>query len=79
MLAWVIDHVTRYLQHRAFGLLDIIIATGEPTSKVSRTRVYQLLSEKRSSHYTLLSAAFNPLPPSTDREVFEKQLCNQSG
>jgi len=37
------------------------------------TPVYQLSSEKQSSHYTLLPAVFNPLP---NREVFEKELCN---
>jgi len=53
--------------------------TGEPTqtvSKVLRAWVYQLSSEKWSSHYTLLPAAFNLLPaafnllpPSMDRKV----------
>jgi len=55
--------------------------TGEPTqtaSKASHTRVYQLSSEKQSNHYTSLPAVFNPLVPSMNQEVFEKQLCNQS-
>jgi len=46
--------------------------TGEPTqttSKVSHVQVYQLLSEKQSSHYALLPAAFNPLPPSMDQKA----------
>jgi len=49
--------------------------TGEPTQKVSRTPIHQLLSERQSSHYASLPVVFNPLP---NREVFEKQLCNQS-
>jgi len=53
-----------------FIFFEIIIVTGEP--------VYQLSSEKRSSHYTSLPAVFNSLPTSTNWEVFEKQLCNQS-
>jgi len=40
--------------------------------------VYQLLFEKQSSHCTLLPAVFNQLPTSTNRKVFENQLCNQS-
>jgi len=55
--------------------------TGEPkqtASKASRTWVYQLLPEKQSSHYTSLPAEFNPLPPTVDWEVFEKQLCDQN-
>jgi len=50
----------------------------QTVSKVYRAQVYQLLSEKQNSHYALLPAAFNPLPPSADRGVCEKQLCNQS-
>jgi len=50
----------------------------QTASKTSRTWVHHLSSEKQSSHYASLPAAFNPLPPSMDQEVFEKQLCNQS-
>jgi len=61
--------------------LEIIITTGKSTqnvSKASHAPVYQLSSEKGSSHYASLPAVFNPLPSSMDREVLEKQLCNQS-
>jgi len=61
--------------------LEIIIMTGEPMQTASEalcTQVYQLSSEKQSNHYTSLPAAFNPLPPSMDRKILEKQLCNQS-
>jgi len=49
--------------------------TMQTASKMSCAQVDQLLSEKQSSHYTSqsLPAAFDPLPSSTDREVFEKQ------
>jgi len=43
-----------------------------------RLNISILSSEKRSSHYTSLPAVFNPLPTSTNREAFEKKLCNQS-
>jgi len=59
---------------------EIIVMTGETTQtkfKVSHALVYQLSSEKQSSHYASLPAVFNPLSFSTDQEVFEKQLCNQ--
>jgi len=46
--------------------------------KALRAPVYQLLSEKRSSHCALLPAAFNLLPTSTNQELFENQLRNQN-
>ena len=51
------------------------------TKRKKRCRVpqlYQLSSEKCSIHYTSLSAMFNPLHSSTNQELFEKHLCNQS-
>jgi len=55
--------------------------TVEPThtsSKALCTPVYQLLSEKRSSHYALLSVVFNLLCISTNQKLFKKNLCNQN-
>jgi len=48
--------------------------TGEPTqtaSKASHAPVYQLSSQKWSTHYTSLPAVFNLLLTSMNREVFE--------
>jgi len=45
---------------------------GEPTQTTSmamRTLVYQLLSEKRSSHCTLFPAVFDLLPESMNQKV----------
>ena len=39
-------------------------------------QLYQLSSEKRSIHHTLLSAMFNPLHSIPDLELFEKHLHN---
>jgi len=55
--------------------------TGEPmhtASKVLCIPVCQLLSEKRSSYYASLPAVFNLLYSSTNQQLFEKNLCNQS-
>jgi len=41
----------------------------QTTSKVWHGRVYQLMSQNRSSHYASLPVLFNPLPTSTNREV----------
>jgi len=51
--------------------------TGELHLKRHTPR-YIILSEKGSSHYASLPAVFNLLPTSMNREIFEKQLCNQS-
>jgi len=44
----------------------------QTTFKALHAPVYQLLSENWSSHYALLPGVFNPLPTSTNQEVFEK-------
>ena len=41
-------------------------------------QLYQLLSEKWRIHYASVLAMFNPLYSNTNRELFEKHLCNQS-
>jgi len=51
---------------------------GKSTQGVAYASVYQVSSEKSSSHYASLPAVFNPLPNSTNQEVSEKQPCNQS-
>jgi len=43
--------------------------------KLHCTQAYQLLSEKRSSHYASLPAVFNPLPTSIQIEKYLKSNC----